>query len=215
MAGTLPPRLFALLRATAEGRERAWTAFLEEFSERILAVARSLGGDEDATMDCYLFVLERLQGDDFSRLRGYSPASGAKFTTWLSIVVRRLCIDQHRSKYGRVPSSEGSNPGRAERRRLVDLVAAKIDPSAIPASGGSSALDRLETAESVQALDGALADCPPRDRMLLALRFEEDLTAKEIARLMGFQTVFHVYRRLNKVLARLRKRLERRGIQEP
>lgn len=212
MAGTLPPTLSALLRATAEGRERAWTAFLEEYSERILAVARSLGGDEDATMDGYVFVLERLQRDDFSRLRTFSSDFEVKFTTWLSVVAWRMCVDNYRSKYGRASSAVRGNPGHAERRRLVDLVAAKIDPSAIADTGDPDPLERLEKTERLQALQGVLIDCPSRDRMLLTLRFEEDLTAKEIARLMGFQTVFHVYRRLNKVLERLRTRLEGLGL---
>jgi DNA-directed RNA polymerase specialized sigma subunit len=52
------------------------------------------------------------------------------------------------------------------------------------------------------------------DRLLLKLRFDDGLSAPEIARLLGFPTPFHVYRRLNALYARLRGGLRERGIEE-
>jgi DNA-directed RNA polymerase specialized sigma24 family protein len=62
-------------------------------------------------------------------------------------------------------------------------------------------------------LEEALAAVSAPDRLLLRLRFEDDLTAQEIARLLQFPSPFHVYRRLNGVLASLRVALKRRGIE--
>lgn len=87
MAERLPASLASLLEASASERDHAWTAFLEEYSGRILKTARSLGGDEDAVMDRYLFVVEELARDDFRRLRVYMPDARARFSTWLAIVV--------------------------------------------------------------------------------------------------------------------------------
>ncbi|MGH2625337.1 MAG: RNA polymerase sigma factor, partial [Anaerolineales bacterium] len=72
--------------------------------------------------------------------------------------------------------------------------------------------DRVLAAEFTESVQSALAELPPRDRLLVNLRFEHDLPAREIARLMGFPTPFHVYRRLNGLLEGLRKALRRRGI---
>jgi hypothetical protein len=47
------------------------------------------------------------------------------------------------------------------------------------------------------------------------MRFEDQRSAAEIARAMGFPTPFHVYRRLNKLLGELRATLEARGIDGP
>lgn len=214
MADTLPPSLSSLLAATSAQRDEAWNAFLEMYSERILKAARSLPGNDDAVMDRYLFALEELRGDDFRRLRVYTPHPGAKFSTWLSIVVRRLCLDHHRKKYGRVPGpSRNPADDPATRRRLVDLIGSEFALSHLAMPRSDRPDLRLERAETYDALATALASRSPRDRLLLALRFEEEMTAKEIAGLMRFPTVFHVYRRLNKVLADLRRELEQRGVE--
>jgi len=61
-------------------------------------------------------------------------------------------------------------------------------------------------------LSATLERLPSRDRLLLALRFEDDQPAATIARLLGFPTPFHVYRHLNGLLRRLRGELRQRGI---
>ena len=52
------------------------------------------------------------------------------------------------------------------------------------------------------------------DRLLIKLRFDDDLSAREIAGLVGLPTPFHVYRRLNALLGQLRRVLRQRGIHE-
>lgn len=213
MADILPASLSRLFEASEEKRDDAWTAFLEAYSERILKTARSLGGDDDAVMDRYVFVLEELARNDFGRLREYTADRRAKFSTWLAIVARRLCIDHHRKVYGRAPAT-GSNPrsNPTARRRLVDLVGSELALETLPAPRSDRPDRRLEGAERREALQAAVAGRAPDERLLLALRFEEELTAREIAELMHLPTPFHVYRRLNKVLEKLRNELQRRGI---
>nr|MBA3521296.1 RNA polymerase sigma factor SigF [Gemmatimonadales bacterium] len=57
----------------------------------------------------------------------------------------------------------------------------------------------------------AIGELEPRDRLLLTLRFEQELSAREIAGLMGLATPFHVYRRLNRICEGLRERLSGNG----
>jgi len=94
----------------------------------------------------------------------------------------------------------------------VDLVADQVDPAllAAPAHGAPDAL--MARSELTRALSLVLEGLPPRDRLLLRLRFGEDLPAREIARLMSFPTLFHVYRRLDKVLVALRTQLQELGV---
>src|SRR5204862_509166 len=91
-------------------------------------VARSLTTDHDAAMDGYAHVLERLREHDCRRLRGYAPDGRTKFTTWLVVVARRLCLDFHRHRYGRSddPAPDAA-AARAARRRLAAPERARVE----------------------------------------------------------------------------------------
>jgi RNA polymerase sigma factor (sigma-70 family) len=115
----LPRALSRLLDARTPARaDAAWDDFVAIHSRLLLHVVRALTSDRDAAMDAYARVLERLREDDFRRLRAYVPDGRTRFTTWLVAVVRRLCLDWHRERYGRA-RTEGSTRAREahERRR--------------------------------------------------------------------------------------------------
>ncbi len=161
-------------------------------------------------MDAYAYLLDQLRASDCRRLRTYSADGRSKFTTWLVVVARRLCLDHFRQRYGRPRAATG----QGERRRLVDLISSDVDLTQLPdTKAGDPGVD-LERAERVGALERALARLAPPDRLLLKLRFQDDLSAREIAGLMSFASPFHVYRRLNSLFASLRSELHRRGIKE-
>ncbi|MEO6058074.1 MAG: sigma-70 family RNA polymerase sigma factor [Gemmatimonadales bacterium] len=215
-APTVPTELSALVAATRDpAREDAWAGFVHAYTSQILRVARSLGGGEDAVMDRYAFVLQSLRDDDCHRLRAYLRPVAPEFGAWLTVVVRRLCLDHHRQRYGRASEATGnvsSDRNRAGRRRLVDLVADRLDPSELAASPRSSPDVALAHAERARALTGAVERLRASDRLLLRLRFTEELSVREIARLMRFPTIFHVYRRLNTVCDALRQSLRAVGV---
>ena len=50
-----------------------------------------------------------------------------------------------------------------------------------------------------------------QDRLLLRLRFEDEVPVRQIAEIARLPSVFHVYRRLKKALGHLRAALEQRG----
>jgi len=214
-----PAELVGLMAATTEpAREEAWAGFVHAYSGQILRVARSLGGDADAAMDRYAFVLDRLCDDDCRRLRAYMRPDAGEFALWLTVVVRRLCLDHYRERYGRprrVPGADldAADAERAGRRRLVDLVADRTDPTLLASPNQVSPDELLVRSERLHALSAALDQLSPSDRLMLRLRFSEDLPAREIARIMRFPTLFHVYRRLDKVLRQLREALSRLGIE--
>jgi RNA polymerase sigma factor (sigma-70 family) len=213
----VPPELSALLAAANDAdRERAWAGFVDAFSAAILRVARSLGGDHDLVMDRYAFVLGRLRADDCRRLRAYVRPGAGTFSLWLIVVVRRLCLDHHRERYGRAREGAGGEQAsdRARRRCLADLVADRADPELLAAPAAGAPDQILAHEERARALVAALERLDPEDRLLLRFRFGEDLTAREIAGVMHLPTVFHVYRRLDRVLKQLRASLHERGVRE-
>jgi RNA polymerase sigma factor (sigma-70 family) len=214
MAAALPFELSRLFQAP-EGppRDDAWADFVAAHSRLLLHVARSLNLDHDAAMDGYAYVLERLREDHCRRLQGYVADGGSKFTTWLVVVARRLCLDFHRHRYGRArDSTPDSAAEQAARRRLADLVAGAADPDQLAAPAADPALS-AQVRDLHEALADATTRLAPTDRLLLKLRFDDDLSAREIAAVVGLPTPFHVYRRINTLLELLRRSLSQRGVE--
>jgi RNA polymerase sigma factor (sigma-70 family) len=210
-----PDELIRLLQArTPLEREAAWDAFLASQSRLLLHVARQVIHDRDGAMDAYAAMLEALRADDFARLRGWRDAGRARFTTWFVVVLRRIAVDHVRSRYGR-SRADGPSDATRLRRRLQDLVGESIDTEQLGDGRAGTQADDLCRAELGVALESALRRLEPRDRLLLALRFDDDLSAAEIARGMGYPTQFHVYRRLQSVLGVLRRELLASGVDGP
>lgn len=213
-----PPELSALLAETDPARrDAAWVEFVRVYSDLILRVSRSMGGGHDAGMARYLHVLEQLQVDGYRRLRAWSADRRSRFASWLVVVVRRICLDEHRHRYGRYrrPGVTGASDEEARgiRRRLEDLVADDMCPEQIE----DHRLDpeqELQRCQLAACLAGAIAGLAAEDRLLLRLRFEDELPAAQIAVILGYPTQFHVYRRLNRSFAILRSDLERQGIRD-
>jgi DNA-directed RNA polymerase specialized sigma subunit len=67
--------------------------------------------------------------------------------------------------------------------------------------------------EVSSSLQSAIEGLAPADRLLLTLRFDDGLSASEIALVLHFQSQFHVYRRIDHLLSMLRAELRSRGIE--
>ena len=63
--------------------------------------------------------------------------------------------------------------------------------------------DLAQSAQDLGQLDAALAGLPPRQRLLLRLRYEQDLTLAEVARLTGLGDPFRANRQIQAALAAL------------
>lgn len=215
MSSTLESLLVATECPT---REAAWADLVAVHSRLLLHVARDLFREHDGAMDAYAFVLERLQEDDYRRLRGFKNDGRSRFTTWLTVVARRLCLDYYRQRYGRPrgdPATNGSAERSAARRRLMDLTA--VDPEL---AAHLAIADRTHEPDADvrhqqlrDAVSAALSELPADDRLLLKLRFDDGLSGLEISRVLGLATPFHVFRRLNATFNRLRGSLRARGVE--
>jgi len=216
MDATASLELNRLLHASdVANREAAWENLIGRHTRLLMAVARSFGGDHDDVMERYSYILEKLREFEFRRLRSYDPSAGATFSTWLTVASRRLCLDLHRARYGRHRSTHRNDKSsvlRAARRALHDSFSSDVDSDTLPDTG-SEADSGLIRNERDECLRAELAKLTPKERLLLTLRFEDNLTASRVAGIVGLPSPFHVYRSVNVILSNLRVRLEKRGLQ--
>lgn len=209
----LPETLAALLDSRPVSNE-VWGAFVSCYTPLLLHVTKSVAGSRDERMDAYAHIIEALRNEDCRRLRGYAATPHSKFTTWLVVVAKRICIDHHRSRFGRSGASPtpGSAKRRATRRKLEELAATALDPETLSIECEHNVDTELLDAEVMTAVSSAVAQLVPEDRLLIALRFRDGLSSPEISRLVPGRSALSVYRRLEKILAGLRANLMHRGI---
>lgn len=80
----------------------------------------------------------------------------------------------------------------------------------IPDAGAPShedAADALTRERSIERLDEAVHRLPPRDQLILRLKFERGLSARQISEILDWETERQVYDRLAKLYAELREML--------
>ena len=219
MSNSLPIVVARLLDSSdTAARDAAWGDFVAAHSRLIFHVARGFGGERDVIMDRYTFVLDHLRANDFRRLRAFVADGRSEFSTWLVVVAQHACLDHRRHRYGRIRrvednGSSDADEDRAARRRLVDLISADVDLSSI-SDGARTGEDALRETQLYSALEAALETLPARDRLMVKLRFEDDLPMSEVSRNLGFPNRFQAYRHLTEILRALRRTLERAGIED-
>lgn len=208
------PELERLLAAAPPDQAHAWQTFVGAYSRLLLHVARSVCTERDEMMDAYAFVLDELRARDMARLRLFVADGRGKFSTWLVVVTRRLCLDFRRQRYGRTRAvaTDVAREDQQFRRRLSALAGDDVELTGL-AAAVVAADQQVSMLEVRQALAAALDSLSPADRLLLKLRFEDDLSAQHIARVLHIPSPFHVYRRLDALMKAIRRMLESRGVE--
>lgn len=79
----------------------AWAEFVDGYSPLIMRAVRQFEYEHERANDCFLHVCEKLCEHRFRRLLKFNTAGRAGFDTWLGTVVFNLCVDWHRSEFGR------------------------------------------------------------------------------------------------------------------
>lgn len=126
-----------------------------------------------------------------------------------------------------VRTNHGVASSDAELRRIWDQIPVRVrttevaEQAAAAVSGGEDSesiiedADRLRSIARLQrALVAAFAQIAPQDRVLIALRFDQDLSVAEIAKLTG-SSVPTLHRRLDKSVKQLRLALTNDGFDPP
>lgn len=83
---------------------KGWKEFLNIYSKYMLKIIWRYTDDYDTAMGNYLFICSKLVNNDFKILRKFNYSINnqkIRLSTYLNVVVNRLCIDCYRSKFGR------------------------------------------------------------------------------------------------------------------
>jgi RNA polymerase sigma-70 factor, ECF subfamily len=181
----------ALARACAAGHDRAWTAFLTRYREKLYDIARGIAKEDSQARDLAdsiygdLFGTSERDGRRISRLSFYMGRGSLE--GWLRTVVAQEFVNRYRKQKRLVSLEEQEEEG-------VQFSAAESDPSQAPDS-------RLGA-----AVDDALGQLPPEDRLMLAAYYLDERTLTQIGKLVGVHEST-VSRRLEKLLKGLRKQV--------
>jgi RNA polymerase sigma factor (sigma-70 family) len=257
-------RLRAIVDQLRRGRdEDAWTAFIDEAWPTLQQIVRHFERDPDDAADCFLFVCEQLRRNRCARILQFDFAGPARFTTWLEIVVGRLCVDWHRRRAGRfrvlqsiarlsalerevfhavhergsdirsawatlrrrfpnltleaVTAADGvvrQSLGDRDRRVMAMRHArhglareTSIEPDAMfrgdIADQAPDPEHRASDREGLIGLRKAVGVLPAPDRLLLKLRYVDELTLAQVARATGLKDPQTADRRLREIIRRL------------
>ncbi len=179
--------------AVAQRLKRQEAGLLDElivrYQHRLLRYLLYLTGNREMAEDLFQEVWMRVM------LRGSQYNGQSRFETWLFTIARNLVIDQRRKRT--MSSLDELVEGAGEDDRAMNLEIASEDPSPY------DYFSRLEDREQIAA---ALLRLDTLHREVLVLRFQEDLSLEEIARVTQAH-LSTVKSRLYRGLAMLKPRL--------
>lgn len=253
-----------LIRLRSDQAEVAWQWFLTTYAALIAGTIKPFSRDSDDQGDCFLFVCEKLADQRYRRLLAFKPDERARFSTWLRAVVRNLCLDWLRSRYGRkqaFQSIASEGPVESEifrcvfQRRLsmeqawLELNAAGIaisfdefenraiqiqkmltsrqlwllstansqatsiesnteeDSTIDVRDPGLSPEDTLLLNDIHESVSKAVESLEQADRLLIRLRYSQELGLAEIAGLLGLKDAQTADRRIRDALDKVRRHL--------
>jgi RNA polymerase sigma-70 factor len=189
--------------ACAKGDEAAWEDFFRDYRSYLLSVARTMTSDASAA--------EQLADSTFAELYGLRESEGARISKfsfysgrgslrgWLRAVVFQLSADAHRQTSRFVQPEETDD---------LDKLARVAEPTDRRVSAEASFIrERYKVAVS-DALRRAIDALEPRERLLLAYYYYDEMTLREIGRLFDVHEAT-ISRWLTKVQKRTRKLVEK------
>jgi RNA polymerase sigma-70 factor, ECF subfamily len=179
--------------AVAAGLKRQKAGLLEElivrYQHRLMRYLLFLTGSRDAAEDLFQEVWMRVL------VRGAQFDGRARFETWLFTVARNLVIDQRRKRS--MSSLDELIDGVTEDDRSMSFEVAASEPSPF---------DRVSNLEDREKIAAALLALDTLHREVLVLRFHEELSLEEIAKVTR-APLSTVKSRLYRGLAMIKPRL--------
>jgi RNA polymerase sigma-70 factor (ECF subfamily) len=179
--------------AIADGLKRRKAGLLDElivrYQHRLLRYLLFLTGNQETAEDLFQEVWMRVL------LRGAQFNGNARFQTWLFTIARNLVIDQRRKRT--MNSLDELIDGVGDDDRAMTFEVAADDPTPF------EHVSNLEDREKIAA---ALLELDTLHREVLVLRFHEELSLEEIAKVTR-APLSTVKSRLYRGLAMIRPRL--------
>jgi len=201
--GSLNADDLCLAVACAKGDDAAWEDFFRDYRSFMLSVARTMTQDPGAA--------EQLADSTFAELYGLRESGGTRVSKfsfysgrgslrgWLRAVVFQLSADHHRQSSRLVQTEE---PEDIDRMALAAERPQRHSPSDL-----EYVRERYREAV-VAALQRAISDLEPRERLLLVYYYYDEMTLREIGHLFDVHEAT-ISRWLAKVQKRVRKLVEK------
>ena len=180
--------------ALAQGLKRQEAGLLDElivrYQHRLLRYLMYLTGQRELAEDLFQEVWMRVL------VRGQQYNGNARFETWLFTIARNLVIDQRRKRT--LSSLDELVEGAGEDDRAMSWELADDSPTPF---------DQFSRLEDREAIAAALLELDTLHREVLVLRFQEELSLEEIAKVTQAH-LSTVKSRLYRGLAMIKPRLE-------
>ncbi len=192
-----------LAAACAKGDDGAWEDFFRDYRSYLISVARTMTADAGAA--------EQLADSTFAELYGLRESGGARVSKfsfysgrgslrgWLRAVVFQLSADHHRQSSRLVQTEEPEDMDR--------LAHAVEKPDRNVITDLEYVQERYRDAVAA-SLRRAIAALEPRERLLLAYYYYDEMTLREIGKLFDVHEAT-VSRWLTKIQKRVRKLVEK------
>jgi len=181
--------------AVSAGLKRQDAGLLDElivrYQHRLLRYLLYLSGNREQAEDLFQEVWMRVL------VRGAQYNGQARFETWLFTIARNLLIDQRRKRT--MSSLDELFEGKSEDDRPMAFEVVDGDPTPF---------DHLSNLEDRERISGALLELDTLHREVLVLRFHEELSLEEIAKVTR-APLSTVKSRLYRGMAMIRPKLER------
>ena len=183
--------------AVSAGLKRQDAGLLDElivrYQHRLLRYLLYLSGNREQAEDLFQEVWMRVL------VRGGQFNGQARFETWLFTIARNLLIDQRRKRT--MSSLDELIEGKGDEDRAMAFEAADGEPTPF---------DHFANLEDRERIAGALLELDTLHREVLVLRFHEELSLEEIAKVTR-APLSTVKSRLYRGMAMIRPTLERTG----
>ena len=169
----------AVIEACKQGDRDAFRRLFERHKDRVYSVALYFfGGDEATAADVTQQVFLKL----FTRISQFQGE--AEFTTWLYRLTTNACVDEQRKRRRVQQFGEDFELSEPREKRTQEESVAK--------------------AEVKRSVERAVATLKPKLRVVMLLKYFEEMSYEEIARALGLSkgTVASRLNRGHKILAR-------------
>ena len=168
-----------VIDACQRGDRDAFRLLFETYQEKVYSISLYyFKGDESSARDVTQQVFLKLM-TTIVQFRG-----GAEFTTWLYRLTTNACVDEQRKRRRVQQFGEGEELSEPRERRTQE--------------------DRLARAEVAHCVKRAVAALKPKLRVVMLLKYFEEMSYEEIAVVLGLSkgTVASRLNRGHKALAR-------------
>jgi RNA polymerase sigma-70 factor, ECF subfamily len=161
-----------LIAACQAGDREAFRQLFETYQDRVWSIALHFTGEEQAARDISQQVFLKL----FASIKQFRHE--ANFTTWLYRLVANVCLDEQRRGRRFISFDFWRRDEGEESDGFLDWQQAQQFQQSWPE-------ERLTQAELAAALKAAVKELSPPIRLTILLKYFEELSYDEIARVLN------------------------------